>query len=444
MNSLKTVFDLVNSLILRLSLLKNISLYLIMFFLSLTSHYYFAYQANICKFENKGIFVALVYVFLFFSFVLYLQLIRCVSDIKAKYLLFTCFLFWCIFVFFPPVYSIDLLTYVVHGKMITDFNLNPYKTHTEVLIGTPMYSELKLLGWSAVHGPTPYGVLWTLIERIIASFGFSVYFSCVLFKCLNLILVILFYLFFRKNHTHQIETKLALIMLNPYVIFEIAIDGHNDFIFSLMALTFIIFAGTYKLITAIIFLWGSVFIKHISLFFSPILFFKFKNSNILRLVQIFILLVYIWVVLESPWSPVKGISDHFIYEDWISIGRKVLGFFVILFVIVNYRLKNLQISVILILFIYTLMCSPSLWPWYFIPVIIILIYFGFSDFSREIVLISFGMGVVAPTFEILKDYLGYFGPSVRMVQQACQVYVLLVILLLGTGKKCIQKLDAKT
>ncbi len=76
-----------------------------------------------------------------------------------------------------PYQSMDALTYVAHGFM-GGFGLNPYGTAAAEIAyrdGTVgLARELASLGWLPVHGPSPYGPLWTWVEVLAASLTGSV------------------------------------------------------------------------------------------------------------------------------------------------------------------------------------------------------------------------------------------------------------------------------
>jgi alpha-1,6-mannosyltransferase len=100
-------------------------------------------------------------------------------------------------------------------------------------MGTPYGGDLLHNGWQPVHGPTPYGPLWTAVERAayVLSRG-SVPVGITLIKVPTFLAVLgtaaLIWRLLGKLRPERRFTATMLFLANPLVLIELAGDGHND------------------------------------------------------------------------------------------------------------------------------------------------------------------------------------------------------------------------
>ena len=131
-----------------------------------------------------------------------------------------------------PSLSIDPLSYLSHGYLAAT-GLNPYLTASSEVAGLPYGALLTAEGWAPVHGPTPYGPVWTHVEQLayLASpdrvpVGLAVLKTVVLLATLGS-----GWLIGRIAEIVRAGTgpTAALAWLaNPLVVSEFAGEGHND------------------------------------------------------------------------------------------------------------------------------------------------------------------------------------------------------------------------
>lgn len=147
-------------------------------------------------------------------------------------------LVWLALALAPPSLSMDVLSYLAHGRQLAG-GLNPYTTATSEVDATPYGRQLRTWGWLPVHGPTPYGPLWTRAE--VWAFGTPsdhsmrggdiatqvrrVKVPVALAGLLAAFLI--WHTLGQLAPAHQLAGT-VLYLWNPLVAMELAAEGHND------------------------------------------------------------------------------------------------------------------------------------------------------------------------------------------------------------------------
>ena len=176
-----------------------------------------------------------------------------------------------------PYQSIDALTYVAHGFMGGAFDLNPYgRAAAEIAYNgrtAGLARELATFGWLPVHGPSPYGALWTWIEVLAASLTGGVAGALLLTKalvvaaslgCAALIWTILG----RVRPEDQLLGTLVYLW-NPLIVVEFAGEGHNDALMILFVLLSLLFTVTARPALSVMGVVLGVLVKYLPVIFAP-------------------------------------------------------------------------------------------------------------------------------------------------------------------------------
>lgn len=131
-----------------------------------------------------------------------------------------------------PGLSIDLLSYLSHGYLAAT-DRNPYLTASADVANLPYGALLSAEGWTAVHGPTPYGPVWTHLEQLAylaaperVAVGLLVLKAVALAATLGSGWLIGRIAELVRPGTGAVAALAWLA--NPLVIVEFAADGHND------------------------------------------------------------------------------------------------------------------------------------------------------------------------------------------------------------------------
>ena len=176
-----------------------------------------------------------------------------------------------------PYQSIDSLTYVAHGFMGGTYGVNPYVRAAAGVGYSGQFAELArqlaALGWLPVHGPSPYGALWTGIEISAASLTGSVAGALSLMKvavvvaslgCAALIWVILG----RVRPEDQFLGTLVYLW-NPLILVEFAGEGHNDALMILCVLASLLFTVASRPALSVGTAFLGVLVKYLPVIFAP-------------------------------------------------------------------------------------------------------------------------------------------------------------------------------
>jgi hypothetical protein len=159
-----------------------------------------------------------------------------------------------VFYALPPTLSIDAYSYLSHGFLAATPGHNPYVDPSSSVVATPYGGELVRNGWQPVHGVTPYGPLWTAIERgAYVLSGGSVPAGILLIN-LPAFLAVLGTAFLIWRLLGEIAPErrvLGTVMFlgNPLVLIELVGEGHNDAV-----MVFFVVLGIYATVRR----WGFV------------------------------------------------------------------------------------------------------------------------------------------------------------------------------------------
>lgn len=157
----------------------------------------------------------------------WLALRQCIESLSVSDLRFIA-LMWCSpLLLAPPVFSRDLYSYFAQGRLVNN-GWNPYVIGVGALDG--WFSDGADPVWART--PSPYGALFLLIEQgVFRLSGGSPLVAVTLFRLLSIgaLIALTFVLpvLSRLMGTHSVHV-LWLALLNPMMIIDTALAGHND------------------------------------------------------------------------------------------------------------------------------------------------------------------------------------------------------------------------
>lgn len=133
--------------------------------------------------------------------------------------------------FLPPLGSTDIFANAYFGELVSRLHANPY---TQESVPIPESAFLSLT-FSETGYQTTYGPLWITLTALLTKIGESVPLTTflirlVLFVAFLLIIILLdrYVIVGRQN-----RWLLTLIAWNPFVLFEVVNNGHNDIVLAL-------------------------------------------------------------------------------------------------------------------------------------------------------------------------------------------------------------------
>ncbi len=174
-----------------------------------------------------------------------------------------------LFLSYPAMLSYDIFNYITTAKVTFSYLENPYIIYPVEFIGEPYLEFTRAANKTALYGP-----FWILLSGIPFILGFGNF----IITLFNFKLFVVFfylgisYLIFKLTKDSK---KVAFFALNPLVLIETAVSGHNDAVMMFFALFSLYFLKKNRHVFSIIFLAFSILIKFASVFLTPVFIYYF-------------------------------------------------------------------------------------------------------------------------------------------------------------------------
>lgn len=205
-----------------------------------------------------------------------------------------------ILLFSYPAFSYDLFNYIATAKVTYHYRENPYLVMPIEIKDEPMLKFMHAANKTALYGPS-----WIILTSVPHFLSFNnLYVSIFTFKLFNLLfylgLCLLIWLMSKKN-----TLSVALFALNPLVIVESLVSGHNDVVMMFFTLLAFFCLKKNKFIFSVLSILVAVLIKFAVIILLPIylvIFFRQfteKRINWKKIYQYSFVLMF-FVFLLSP------------------------------------------------------------------------------------------------------------------------------------------------
>lgn len=258
---------------------------------------------------NRPLSTAIYLIILFLLFINYFFFLKFSKEKKISLrnvwvsILFVTF----ILTFAYNAFSYDLFNYIFDAKIITHYNLNPYFYKALDFPHDPM---LSFMHWT--QRTYPYGPFWLVLTVPLSFLGFNFFLpTFFLFKILASISFLgtcFFIVKIAKKLNKNESFILTSFALNPLVIIETLVSGHNDIemvFFAILAIYLFIYKRYFTFLLSLFF---SIGIKFATIFILPIIliyFFLRKkiDDNFFIYLSILMFLAIIIATLRSTFQP---------------------------------------------------------------------------------------------------------------------------------------------
>lgn len=208
-----------------------------------------------------------------------------------------------ILVFSYPALTYDLFNYIATAKVTYTYHENPYVVMPIEIPNEPNLAFTRAANKLALYGPV--WVLFTAVPHYLG--GDKIWQTVIVFKLMNA-LVYLGFCYFVWRVTKNI-TNVIFFALNPLVLIELLMNGHNDLYMMALVLAGLYFWRKGSKITGGILFVASWFIKEATVVLTPLFFLRKLSWEHLLLVAYW-LMAFVFFVFAPireelyPWYAV--------------------------------------------------------------------------------------------------------------------------------------------
>lgn len=252
--------------------------------------------------RNLSTAVYILFLFLFFVFYMYFLVMASQKKITFNSLKKVIVLLTMLIFAYPAILSFDLFNYMTTAKVICHYGENPYLVMPIEFIGDPVLLYTRAANKIALYGPS-----WVMATCVPYLLGFSNFLLTIfLFKTVPALcyfgICYSIYNLSKKN-----LFSLVFFALNPLVIIETFVSGHNDLYMIFFALLSIHFLTTRKIWKALAFIFISVLVKYATLFLLPVAIYIAFHNVIKKEVKLNKVWLYSLTLLLIPFllSPLR-------------------------------------------------------------------------------------------------------------------------------------------
>lgn len=173
---------------------------------------------------------------------------------------------------YPAMLSFDIFNYITTAKVIYFYHENPYVIMPIELVNEPWLSFTRATNKIALYGP-----FWIILTAIAFAISFGNFFL-MLFSTKLLVTIFYFGTVWLLWKMTKNLFAVAFFALNPLVVIETVVSGHNDIVMMFLAILAIYFLKKKKILLACIFLLLSILIKYATVFLIPVFIYAFIKN----------------------------------------------------------------------------------------------------------------------------------------------------------------------
>jgi hypothetical protein len=299
---------------------------------------------------NRRLSFIIFQILLTFSFILYIFILYRIKNDKetVKSISIKIIITIAILSLSYPAFSHDFFNYIFDARILTKYGLNPYSFKA---LDFPEDTWIRFMHWT--HRTYPYGPVWIFITVPFSVMGFGKFITTYLsFKIMfGLMYLINSLLIYRLAEIINKKDRLLIVSyfaFNPLIIIESIVSPHNESAMLIfLLLSFIYFFKNSKTILPLIFMVLSGLVKFVTLILViPIISFYLKFINKSLIFSFSTFLIFIMIIIEIYYREIY---------PW---------YFVVLYGLTAFYIKNRYIFVLTLLFSYVLLSRYSPFLYY--------------------------------------------------------------------------------
>ncbi|MBP9669880.1 hypothetical protein KBD75_00585 [Candidatus Woesebacteria bacterium] len=265
-----------------------------------------------------------------------------------------------------PMLSYDVFNYMFHGKILWFYHMNPH-LHAPLEFTGDLW--LRFMRW--VHTPSAYGPVFTAIESPAYLLGLGKFVPVLFLMKMTMsgFFVWSVYLIGRigevlkLSHSKVVMSQL-LIALNPFLLMEVVVNGHNDAVMLALFLLSLLYALRSKLVPSLFALLLSVGTKFMTALTIPIYFIRSPKLKVWFSFLILLLPVLVSPGRFQPWYLVWAIIpaaliDSQIVSIWIVLSSLAGLVFYAPYIATGFWVNSLQFVVMIVYL--PVLTSGSIW-----------------------------------------------------------------------------------
>ena len=201
---------------------------------------------------------------------------------------------------YPAMLSFDIFNYIFTAKVLFFYHENPYIVMPIAFLGDPLLAFTHAANKIALYGP-----FWILLSGIPFILGLG-NFVVTLFALKGFIAAwYIASLWVMWQLTKRVEA-VALFALNPLVIVETLVSGHNDIVMVFLTLLAVLFMKKRQLLLALLFFLLAALIKYAVIILTPVFIytawsqFLHRHINWENVYFISAILLFLFMIIAAP------------------------------------------------------------------------------------------------------------------------------------------------
>lgn len=225
-----------------------------------------------------------------------------------------------------PMLSYDVFNYMFHGKILWLYHMNPH-LHAPLAFEGDLW--LRFMRW--VHTPSAYGPVFTLIESPAYLLGIGKFVPVLYLMKITMSAFFVWCIYLvgkigeaTRLTKPKIVSSQLLLALNPFLLLEVVVNGHNDAVMMAFFLLALLYSLQGRLWPSLLALLASVGTKFMTILTLPLYFLKSPQTKVFLAFLILLFPVAVSLGRFQPWYLVWALIpavlvDRLWVKTWVVL-----------------------------------------------------------------------------------------------------------------------------